>query len=140
MNFRISGHTTAQAVRLQPLASQTQVQSQTSPCGICGAKSGTFDLSLSIIFHQCSTLIHSLLLLSEGQVGTVCDPSDIRKCWIEKILHFSGSRSLLVAVTLWYCRQQLRLHRTTQHDIPEDSCLHLTIFCRDPRSSRRLTV
>lgn len=78
------------AVSLQPLTSKVRVQSQTSPCGICGAKSGTFDLPLSISFHQCATPIHSfilLLLLSEGQVSTVCDPSYTRKHQIEMILH-----------------------------------------------------
>jgi len=114
MNSRISGHTTAQAVRLRPLTSQAQVQSQTSLCGICGAKVHFWSFPVNIIppmLHTHSFIL--LLLLSEAQVGTVRDPSDIRKRWIEMILHFSVSRSLLVAVTHQYCRQQLHLHRTT---------------------------
>jgi len=49
-----------QAVSLQPLILKPRVQSQTSPCGICGRKSGTETwYSLALSFHLCCTFVRS---------------------------------------------------------------------------------
>jgi hypothetical protein len=50
----------------RPVSADAQVESQNSPCGICGGRSGNgtgyspqyFDFPLSVSFHQCSILIH----------------------------------------------------------------------------------
>ena len=63
------GHTVALTVSHRPLNSEAQVQTQASPCGICGEQSGTgtsfffeyFSFPLSVLFHQyqCYIIIHS---------------------------------------------------------------------------------
>jgi len=56
----------AVVVGLQSLIAEAQVQSQASPCYICGGQSGTgqiflkkFCFPLSVSFHQFCVLIHS---------------------------------------------------------------------------------
>ena len=56
----------AQVVSHQPLATQAWVQSQVSPCRVCGGQGGTrtgflwlLQVSLSASFHQCCTHTHS---------------------------------------------------------------------------------
>jgi hypothetical protein len=58
----LEGRAMAQAVSRRPPTAKTRVRSRVSPCGICGAQSGTgtdffpeyFGFSLSISFHRCS--------------------------------------------------------------------------------------
>lgn len=62
----IMDHAVTQMIGYQPLTRQTEVQSQASLCGICGAQSGTIayfspntSLFPSVSFHQCSASIQS---------------------------------------------------------------------------------
>ena len=75
---------TVLAVNHRSLTTENRVQSQFSPCNICGGKCSTgWDFSpgtaiflLSLSFHQCSTFISIYsLLLPEGQTGEAWEPS-----------------------------------------------------------------
>ena len=54
----------AQAVSRRPLTAETRIRSQASPCGICGAQSGTatgFSTSTSVFpsqFHSTGAPLH----------------------------------------------------------------------------------
>jgi hypothetical protein len=60
-------HPVALEVSHQPLNAEAQVQTQASPHEICGQQSDTgtsccseyFNFPLSVLFHQCSIIIHS---------------------------------------------------------------------------------
>lgn len=62
----ITGHAMAHMVRCQTLTSETWLQSQVSPHGICGIQNGTEAgispstlVLLSLLLHQSSIFIHS---------------------------------------------------------------------------------
>ena len=63
-NGDMLGRAMAQAVSRRPLTAETRIRSQASPCGICGAQSGTatgFSTSTSVFhsqFHSTGAHIH----------------------------------------------------------------------------------
>jgi len=82
----IRGLVIAQTVNYWPLNVRARFRSQFRLCEICGGQSGTETnffprFPLSILFHQCSILIFTyMVLLPERQTGEAWEPSK-KKCF-----------------------------------------------------------